>query len=93
MWRRGGFPQYATGGIGISTDGGRTWTPSNSGTKQTAFTHVLLDPASPPGKRTLYACGFGIGVYKSTDNGKTWTLKNDGIPERDPFAWRIVAGQ
>jgi len=57
---------------------------------ETAFTHILLDPASPAGKRTLYACGFGIGVYKSTDNGMSWQLKNDGIKEFDPFAWRIV---
>jgi photosystem II stability/assembly factor-like uncharacterized protein len=90
MWRHGGFPQNAHGGIGISTDGGRTWTPSNSGMSEAAITHVLLDPASPSGHRTLYACAFGIGVYKSTDNGNTWTPKNDGITERDPFAWRIV---
>ncbi|MGC1462801.1 MAG: hypothetical protein WA802_11400 [Terracidiphilus sp.] len=90
MWRYGGFPQNAHGGIGISTDGGRTWTPSNSGMNEAAITHVLLDPASPPGHRTIYACAFGIGVYKSTDNGKSWTLKNDGIAESDRFAWRIV---
>ena len=58
--------------------------------EETAVTHVLLDPASPAGMRTLYACGFGIGVYKSTDNGKTWQLKNMGIKELDPYAWRIV---
>lgn len=90
MWRHGGFPQNATGGVGVSTDGGQTWTPSNSGMKQAAVTHVLLDPASLPGHRTLYACAFGVGVYKSTDNGNSWTLKNNGISERDPFAWRIV---
>ena len=93
MWRHSSLKQFARGGIGVSTDGGRTWTPSNSGMKQTAFTHVLLDPTSPPGHRTLYACGFGIGVYKSTDNGSSWTLKNSGIAERDPFAWRIVRAQ
>ena len=85
MWRRGGFPQNAHGGVGISTDGGRTWTPSNAGMTQAAITHVLLDPASSAGQRTLYACAFGIGVYKSTDNGKSWTLKNDGIAEKDPL--------
>jgi photosystem II stability/assembly factor-like uncharacterized protein len=42
------------------------------------------------GRRTLYACGFGRGVYKSTDNGKTWALKIDGIEKREPFAWRIT---
>jgi photosystem II stability/assembly factor-like uncharacterized protein len=58
--------------------------------RETAVTHVLLDSASPVGRRTLYACGFGVGVYKSTDNGKTWQLKNNGITESDPFAWRIA---
>ncbi|MGA3080067.1 MAG: hypothetical protein ABSD44_01650 [Terracidiphilus sp.] len=90
MWRNGDLLDMARGGVGVSTDGGRSWTPSNTGMEETAVTHVLLDPASPVGQRTLYACGFGLGVYKSTDNGKTWQLKNAGISERDPFAWRIV---
>jgi photosystem II stability/assembly factor-like uncharacterized protein len=90
MWRHGDLLDTARGGIGISTDGGRNWTLSNTGLQETAFTHVLLDPASPVGRRTLYACGFGGGVYKSLDNGKSWQLKNDGITESEPFAWRIV---
>jgi len=57
---------------------------------ETSVTHLLLDPSSPVGQRTLYACGFGRGVFKSTDNGKTWALKNAGITEAKPFAWRIV---
>ena len=90
MWRSGAFPQSAHGGVGVSTDGGRSWLPSNSGMKQAAITHVLLDPASPASQRTLYACAFGVGVYKSTDNARTWTLKNNGIAESNPYAWRIV---
>jgi photosystem II stability/assembly factor-like uncharacterized protein len=90
MWRGGGFLDRADGGVGVTTDGGKNWTPSNSGMEETAFTHVLLDPTSPVGQRTLYACGFGVGVYKSTDNGKTWQLKNDGIADINLFAWRIV---
>jgi hypothetical protein len=90
MWRGGGFLDRADGGVAVSTDGGRSWTPSNSGMEETAFTHVLLDPASPVGQRTLYACGFGVGVYKSMDNGRTWQLKNDGIADTNLFVWRIV---
>ncbi len=67
------------GGVAVSTDGGLHWTPSNDGMKDIAFTHILLDPTSPAGKRTLYACGFAAGAYKSTDNGKTWQLKNEGV--------------
>jgi photosystem II stability/assembly factor-like uncharacterized protein len=76
MWKETDPAKYV-GGVGVSTDGGRHWTPSNAGMPETSVTHLLLDPASPAGQRTLYACGFGRGVYKSTDNGK-------------PFAWRIV---
>ena len=92
MWRRRDFLARAKGGVGVSTDGGRSWAPSNAGMEETPVTHVLLDPASPAGRRTLYACGFGTGVYKSTDNGKSWQLKNNGIEETHPFAWRITRG-
>ncbi len=92
MFRNEGFLYTYRGGIGVSTDGGRHWSLANTGLDETAFTHVLLDPASPVGQRTLYACGFGYGVYKSTDNGKTWQLKNEGIRQLDPFAWRITLG-
>ena len=89
MWRHTD-PAKFVGGVGVSTDGGRHWTASNAGMGETSVTHVLLDPTTPAGQRTLYACGFGRGVFKSTDNGKNWTLKNEGIAEAKPFAWRIV---
>jgi photosystem II stability/assembly factor-like uncharacterized protein len=89
MWRTRNPDNYQ-GGVASSTDGGRHWTLSNSGMPNTAVTHILLDPTSPVGDRTLYACGFGRGVYKSTDNGKTWTLKNNGIEKQQPFAWRLT---
>ncbi len=88
MWR-GRSPLNYTGGVGVSTDGGRHWTPSNQGMPRTSVTDILIDPGSPAGKRTLYATGFGRGVYKSVDNGKTWALKNSGITEAEPFAWRL----
>ena len=91
MWR-GRDPERYRGGVGISHDGGRTWTPA-SGLPLGAVTHILLDPASPRGHRTLYACLFGRGVFKSTDGGGTWTIKNEGLPAHQPFAWRIVSGE
>jgi photosystem II stability/assembly factor-like uncharacterized protein len=92
MWRRTD-PARFQGGIGVSTDGGRHWTLSNAGMQESAVTHVLLDPRSPKGQRTLYATAFGRGVYKSTDNGRSWTLKNAGLapdPRNQPFAWRLT---
>jgi photosystem II stability/assembly factor-like uncharacterized protein len=57
---------------------------------ESAITHVLLDPASKAGARTLYATAYGRGVFKSTDDGRTWTLRNEGLPARQPFAWRLT---
>jgi len=89
MWRHRD-PLTFVGGVGVSNDGGNSWQVSNTGMPSTSVTHLLLDPESPAGSRTLYACAFGRGVYKSTDDGKTWTLKNNGIDGDSPFAWRIT---
>jgi photosystem II stability/assembly factor-like uncharacterized protein len=58
--------------------------------EETAPTHILLDPSSPPTARVLYVSAFGRGVYKSRDGGKSWQLKNSGITQKEPFAWRLV---
>jgi photosystem II stability/assembly factor-like uncharacterized protein len=92
MWRNRS-PRSFTGGVAVSTDGGNHWQPSAAGIPVDSITHILLDPSSPAGHRTLYACAFGRGVYKSTDNGRSWTEKNDGIAGEEPFAWRITLSQ
>jgi photosystem II stability/assembly factor-like uncharacterized protein len=92
MWQRRTVEEFA-GGTGISTDGGEHWTVTNTGMPETPVTHIVMDPASPVGARTLYACGFGRGVYKSVDNGKSWALKIEGIEKHQPFAWRITRAQ
>jgi photosystem II stability/assembly factor-like uncharacterized protein len=88
MWRNRD-PETYRGGVGISHDGGRTWSPA-PGLPVGAVTHVLVDQDSPAGARTVYACLFGRGVYKSTDGGQSWTQKNAGIAGAQPFAWRLV---
>ncbi len=89
MWRSRS-PSTYNGGVCLSDDGGRSWKASNQGMPETAATHILLDPASPPGNRILYVTGFGRGVFKSTDDGRSWTLKNNGIEGDEPLAWRMA---
>lgn len=89
MWRTRSVTTYR-GGVCVSTDGGRTWKPSSKGMPETAPTHILLDPNSPAGKRTLWVAAMGRGVYKSTDDGATWALKNQGITQNEPLAWRLA---
>ena len=88
MWRSRD-PDTYRGGVGISRDGGRTWSPAR-GLPAGAVTHVLVDSRSPAGSRTVYACVFGRGVFKSTDGGETWAMKNEGIAGRQPFTWRLT---
>src|SRR4029079_13683348 len=89
MWRHNSPLSYK-GGVCRSEDGGKHWAKANSGMDETAPTHILLDPTSPPNARVLYVAAFGRGVYKSTDDGKTWTVKNQGITQSQPFAWRLA---
>jgi photosystem II stability/assembly factor-like uncharacterized protein len=89
MWRTRSVTQYR-GGVCVSLDGGRTWKPSNTGMPETAPTHIVLDPSSPAGKRTLWVAAMGRGIYKSTDDGTTWVLKNRGITQNEPLAWRLA---
>ena len=89
MWRHRLTLEYK-GGVCRSEDGGKTWAKSNHGMEETAPTHILLDPESPPNARVLYVAAFGRGVYKSSDDGRSWTLKNRGISQTEPLAWRLV---
>jgi photosystem II stability/assembly factor-like uncharacterized protein len=70
--------------------GGETWVKSNDGMDETAPTHIVVDPASPPDARVLYVAAFGRGVYKSSDGGHSWGLKNKGISQSQPLAWRLT---
>jgi photosystem II stability/assembly factor-like uncharacterized protein len=89
MWRKTPVTKYR-GGVCKSVDGGRTWKSSNAGMPETAPTHILLDPTSPVGRRTLWVAAMGRGVYKSVDDGETWVLKNQGIVQSEPLAWRLA---
>ncbi|MBN9662301.1 MAG: hypothetical protein J0H49_29150 [Acidobacteria bacterium] len=78
------------GGVVRSDDGGWTWRVTSGGLPQTAVTHLLMDPKSQPGRRTLFLTSFGKGVYRSTDNGESWTAVNQGLPQGEIRAWRLA---
>jgi photosystem II stability/assembly factor-like uncharacterized protein len=79
------------GGICKTVNSLRTWQPVHHGLPEISrCTHLLLDPDSPPGNRTIYAAMLEHGVYKSVDDGLTWTQHNHGLDARSPFAWRFV---
>jgi len=69
-----------SGGVFKSTDGGNTWSVTNTGLPETSYVSALaLDPTTPG---TLYAGGDAIsGVFKSTDGGGTWSAADAGLPE------------
>ena len=72
---------YATtdcAGVFKSSDGGRSWTPANSGLEpQCAWSYALaLDPRAP---RIIYAADRVRGVLKSLDGGARWHVTNKGL--------------
>ncbi len=80
MTRNPKWKERGMGGVCVSLDGGKTWTPSADGIgNNSPATSIVLDSKSPSGNRTLYASVYTKGVFKSIDDGKTWTLKNRGI--------------
>ena len=75
-WRVDYMLEECTGHVGRSENGPLEWINSSSGLPAKSFTpySLVLDPQSPPGKRTLYISAPGWGVYKSVDDGITWAL-------------------
>ncbi len=57
------------GGVFRSTDGGLSWSPSNTGLTSLSVTAIVIHPTT---RTTLYA-GTHSGVFKSTDGGTSWT--------------------
>ena len=63
-------------GLFRSTDGGVTWSESNSGLA-TSMLHRLAFAASDP---AVVYLSTHEGVYRSGDAGQTWTYRSTGLP-------------
>ncbi len=83
----------STGGVYRSTDGGKSWTPANTGIKAYFLpdpwpefgqcVHKVARDAGDP--RRLYAQNHH-GVYRSDDGGDHWTSIADTLPSDFGFA-------
>ena len=92
--KRGTFAQNkmdaSVGGVCKSNDSLQSWIISNAGLPENSMcTHIVLEPDSSPGCRTLYVSVYDKGVYKSVDDGNSWFPVNKGLGE-NLCAWRLV---
>src|SRR5260370_4090936 len=66
----------SSGGVFKSTNGGASWTASNTGLPpNTGAWALAIDPVTPT---TLYA-GTGSAVFKSADGGASWTTSSTAL--------------
>lgn len=65
----------ATRGVHVSTDGGATWTPANTGLLDLSVRALVADPGAPD---TWFA-GTLSGVFRSTNGGANWARVNSGL--------------
>lgn len=86
----------SAGGVYRTTDGGMTWTASNTGIESRSLPErypefgqcvhkIAMVPALP---EQLFLQNHG-GVYRSDDSGATWTSIADGLPA--DFGFALVA--
>ena len=84
-------------GVSLSTDGGKTWKPSNQGILSRAGNSgdaipifcLTIDPNAPD---TVWAGTQNMrGIYKSVDGGKTWAQKDHGVVEQNGITFRGFA--
>ncbi|HUU29665.1 MAG TPA: hypothetical protein VM123_17825 [archaeon] len=86
---RNGF-EGKTGGVAVTDNSCKTWRASNSGLPASSVcTHIVLDPQSLSGSRTLYVCAFRQGVFKSTDCGQSWKATGT-VPGTNRNYWRLA---
>src|SRR5262249_4669973 len=84
------------GGVFKSTDGGASWTASDSGLPIGTFGPyaVRLLAIDPQDHSTLYAITSyatpsGASIFKTTDGGANWSELSIGLTTRDVNTWTI----
>lgn len=71
------FVTDVTSGLNVSVDGGRTWTPSNTGMDVNFVFSATVDPNN---NNIVWAgTQSRMGIFKSTDGGRTWVRKTNGV--------------
>lgn len=89
LWNAGGDR-----GLFKTTDGGKTWKPSLTISKNTGVSDVVMDPRNPD---LLYAAAYQrrrhvwtlidggpeSALYRSLDGGQTWKKLTRGLPTED----------
>lgn len=84
LWAGTGEWSRNVGDVCRSEDRGETWTvvgAPETGLPVGQTRSLVLDPESPPGRRTLFVTVSGHGIFKSEDDGLSWGAINDGLPE------------
>ena len=88
------FVTDAYAGIFMSLDGGKTWSPSNTGIKDRDGStgdaipvfSVTIDATQP--EIIWLGLQNKVGIYKSTDGGQSWTRMINGITEKNGVHFR-----
>ena len=75
-----------TEGIFRSTDGGRSWLPSNSGLTQQ---HIRWLSSHPKRPGLIFAGAEPAAIYVSTDGGSAWSNRPEVDQLRDRFGWYL----
>ncbi len=67
-------------GIGLSTDGGATWTKSKAGLPSNDVTDILFHPTDIGTMYVTVSGNRSTSVYKSVDTGATWSSISGNLP-------------
>lgn len=63
-------------GVGVSFDGGESWTPANRG----LTSYEMATATFHPTRSNEVWIGSCMGPFKSTDGGRSWTARRTGLP-------------